>query len=76
MYVDGFNLYYGVLKNTAYKWLDLERFFKPLRPQDDIQAINYFTAIVETVATPAPGRFWRFRTETDGMVSGRRTTVY
>ena len=30
IYVDGFNLYYGVLKNTAYKWLDLQRFFTPL----------------------------------------------
>ena len=39
-WVDGFNLCYGVLKNTAYKWLDLERFFKLLRPQDDIQAIK------------------------------------
>ena len=26
VYVDGFNFYYGVLKNTRYKWLDLERF--------------------------------------------------
>ena len=23
VYVDGFNLYYGVLRGTAWKWLDL-----------------------------------------------------
>ncbi len=47
IYVDGFNLYYGVLKNTACKWLDLQRFFTLLRPNDDIRSIKYFTAIVE-----------------------------
>lgn len=46
IYVDGFTLYYGVLKNTACKWLDLQRFFTLLRPDDDIRAIKYFTAIV------------------------------
>ena len=25
VYVDAFNLYYGALKGTAYKWLDLDR---------------------------------------------------
>lgn len=50
VYVDGFNFYYGVLKNTRYKWLDLERFFTLLRPHDDIQAIKYFTALVEAGA--------------------------
>ncbi len=52
VYVDGFNLYYGVLKDTPYKWLDLERLFRFLRPHDDIQAIKYFTAIV----APGPSR--------------------
>ena len=23
VYIDGYNLYYGLLKGTAYKWLDL-----------------------------------------------------
>ena len=43
-YIDGFNLYYGVLKNGPYKWLNLERYFRLLRPGDDIQRIRYFTA--------------------------------
>ena len=26
IYIDGFNLYYGMLKDTPYKWLDLVKF--------------------------------------------------
>ena len=52
VYVDGFNLYYGVLKHSAHKWLNLQRLFELLRPHDDIQAIKYFTALVE----PGPRR--------------------
>ena len=43
IYVDGLNLYYGALKGTSYKWLDLEKFFTKLRNADDLIAINYFT---------------------------------
>jgi hypothetical protein len=43
-YVDGFNLYYGCLKGTAYKWLDLEALFRTLVPTHDIKRIRYFTA--------------------------------
>ena len=25
IYIDGYNLYYGCLKNTSYKWLDLKQ---------------------------------------------------
>jgi len=46
IYIDGFNLYYGALKGTTNKWLNLERYFKMLRPHDDILAIKYFAAIV------------------------------
>lgn len=47
IYVDGFNFYYGVVRGTAHKWLDLERVFYRLRPDDDIQVIHYFTALVD-----------------------------
>lgn len=47
VYVDGFNFYYGVVKNTGYKWLDFERYFTRLRANDDIRRIKYFTALVE-----------------------------
>jgi len=46
VYVDGFNLYYGSLRKTKYKWLDLARFCQNLLPQDDVVAIKYFTAKV------------------------------
>lgn len=47
VYIDGFNLYYGSLKGTAYKWLDIQRVFERLRPHDDVVAIRYFTALVD-----------------------------
>ena len=46
IYIDGFNLYYGALKDTKWKWLNLERFFTLLRQDDDIQVIKYFTALI------------------------------
>jgi uncharacterized LabA/DUF88 family protein len=45
VYIDGFNLYYGVLKFSKEKWLDIERLFVRLRPHDAIQNIRYFTAL-------------------------------
>jgi len=44
VYVDGFNLYYGALRNSPNRWLNLERYFTLLRQQDQIQRICYFTA--------------------------------
>ena len=46
IYIDGFNLYYGALKDTSFKWLDLTLYFNRLRQDDDIQNIKYFTAKV------------------------------
>jgi uncharacterized LabA/DUF88 family protein len=48
VYVDGFNFYYGVVKDTPYKWLDFKVLFSYLlNPQQHtIEAIKYFTAIV------------------------------
>jgi uncharacterized LabA/DUF88 family protein len=47
VYIDGFNLYYGLLKGTPYKWLDLERFCDQLLPQNAVKRIHYFTAKVD-----------------------------
>jgi len=45
VYIDGFNLYYGLLKGTRAKWLDLVAFSKALlRDDHDIVAVKYFTA--------------------------------
>jgi uncharacterized LabA/DUF88 family protein len=47
VYSDGFNLFYGLLKETPWKWLDLERFCDQLLPKNDVRRIHYFTARVE-----------------------------
>jgi len=45
VYIDGFNLYYGLLKGTANKWLDLRKFSQALLREDhEVVAVKYFTA--------------------------------
>lgn len=44
VYIDGFNLYFGVLKDSPHQWLNLQHYFQLLRQDDDIQKIWYFTA--------------------------------
>ena len=46
VYVDAFNLYYGCLKGTPYRWLDLGALCARLLPRDRINRIRYFTASV------------------------------
>lgn len=48
IYVDGFNLYNGALRGKPYKWLDLLKFSESLLPNDDIEHIKYFTALVDS----------------------------
>ncbi len=47
IYIDGFNLYYGCIKGTPYKWLDVSKMCRLLLPKDDIQCIKYFTVRVK-----------------------------
>ena len=48
VYVDGFNLYYRALKNTAFKWLNIDALCRSiLRKTPNITAINYYTARVK-----------------------------
>lgn len=47
VYIDGFNLYYGLLRGGPFKWLDLERFCEQLLPKNDVRRICYFTAKVD-----------------------------
>lgn len=46
VYIDGFNLYYGCLKGSKLKWLDLLALSKHLLDADQyqIEKIKYFTA--------------------------------
>lgn len=65
VYIDGYNFYYGCLKGTSHKWLDLVKLFKykvlpsitaqsngvQLRLDLENLSIKYFTAeILEKVA--------------------------
>lgn len=48
-YIDGFNLYYGALKGTPYKWLDLKSLLKNvLGNSHDILKIKYYTARISS----------------------------
>lgn len=47
IYIDGFNLYYGCLKGTPFKWLDVARLCSLLLPKDyEIHRVRYYTARV------------------------------
>lgn len=46
VYIDGFNLYYGSLKRTPYKWLDIGKLCQVMLPTHIIQTIKFFTANV------------------------------
>lgn len=47
VYVDGYNLYYGSLKKTPYKWLDLAALAAQLLPGEMVRQVQYFTAPAE-----------------------------
>ena len=44
VYVDGFNLYYGSVKDTPHKWLNIHHMCELLLPKNEILGIKYFTA--------------------------------
>jgi len=46
VYVDGFNLYYGAVKDTKLKWLNIHHLCELLLPELAIHTIKYFTARV------------------------------
>ncbi len=46
VYIDGFNLFYGAVKGTPYKWLDIGKMCQLLLPNHQINKIKYFTAEV------------------------------
>lgn len=50
VYVDAFNLHYGCLRKTPYRWLNLAELCARILPKNQIHRIRYFTALV----TPRP----------------------
>jgi hypothetical protein len=47
VYVDGFNLYYGAVKGTPYKWLDIRKYCELAFPKNEVHEVHYCTAIVK-----------------------------
>lgn len=47
VYIDGFNLYFGALRRTTYRWLDLVQLCTKLLPKNNVVRINYYTALVK-----------------------------
>jgi len=50
VYIDGFNFYYGCIKGSPYRWLNLLHFAKLVLPKNDVIKVKYFTAIVKPTA--------------------------
>lgn len=47
VYIDGLNLFYGSVKGTPHKWLDIGALFsRLLKPYNQILAIKYYTAMI------------------------------
>ncbi len=56
VYIDGFNLFYGALKGSTLKWLDVRRLAETLFPDDQINHVYYFTARLRTTDGSSGGR--------------------
>ena len=55
VYVDAFNLYYGCLKGTPHRWLDLKALCSRLLPKHTVHRIRYFTARVSSIPGDGDG---------------------
>ena len=56
VYIDGFNLYYGVFKDAhfgRYRWLDFDTYFRRLLPNKNIIRIKYCSALVDPARDPS-----------------------
>lgn len=56
VYVDGLNLYYGALRGTAFKWLDLYALFREhvLESATELEQVRYYTAPVKGSTSDDP----------------------
>jgi len=72
VYVDGFNLYYGSVKGTPYRWLDLEALADMMLPQHDVSAVKYFTAIVDDPQGSVRQQLYIQAIESGGRVTTQR----
>lgn len=77
VYVDGFNLYKGLLERGPHKWLNLEALFDLVLPDYDVTLVRYFTAPLKQKANPEdPDAPQRQRVYLRALRSLRRVTVH
>lgn len=74
VYVDAFNLYYGCLRGTPHRWLDVATLCRRLLPGDTINRIRYFTASVN--ARGDPGRPQRQQTYLRALATIPNLTIH
>jgi len=80
VYVDGYNLYYGLLRKTTLKWLDLFVLFRDhvLDPEADLIEVRYYTAPVlgrMSDDAESPQRQRRYLQALRKMYPGRVTVI-
>jgi hypothetical protein len=56
VYIDGFNFYYGALRKTPYRWVNVRKLCELLLPKNTVAEIKYFTALVS--ARPNDADTW------------------
>ncbi len=55
VYVDAWNLFYGALSKTPFKWLDVALLAEQMLPEYDVRCIRYYSAILD----PRPGQEYK-----------------
>jgi len=75
VYIDGFNFYYGCMRGTPYRWLNLEAFCERLLPKDDVNRIRYFTAMVSS-RPDDPGAPLRQKTYLRALATLPRVSIH
>jgi len=68
VYIDGFNFYYGAVKDGPYRWLDFSKMCQLLLPRNEIVRIKYFTARVSS-RVDDPGQ--STRQDPQGSIGGQ-----
>lgn len=46
VYIDGFNFYYGALRKSPHRWINIRKLCELLLPKNTVVEIKYFTALV------------------------------
>lgn len=75
-YIDGFNLYYGALRDSPFRWLDLEALCRCyIRPGSEFVGVKYFTAKLKN-REANPGQGDRQRTYLRALKTLPNVSIY